>query len=73
MSKIADTAPDNEDDDFIDFDIDTEDYGFILSPDGSIKALILPQNFTKAPATVEKICRILGIQDLDSLKPTYLH
>jgi hypothetical protein len=61
------------DTEFQDFDIADDDYGFILTRDGSIKALILPRDFAIAPDSVTKICKVLGIQNLDGLQPQYMH
>jgi hypothetical protein len=55
------------------FDIGDEDYGFILSNDGTIKALILPREYCITPESVLKICKVLGIKGLDELQPQYMH
>jgi hypothetical protein len=58
-------------DEVYDTDISDEDYGFILGPDGELKALFLPDVVPfKAPKTVAKILKVLGIQDISNVDGT---
>ena len=53
-------------------DIDDEDYGFIIGPDGTLKMIFMPDESDmptgKIPATVKKILKIFKIQDAEQLE-----
>lgn len=71
MSSINNDQPEN--DGSVDFDLGDSDYGFILSNDGQIKALIMPSTGGPAPAVVRKIFKLLDIGDPESFNVTTLH
>jgi hypothetical protein len=55
-------------DDSYETDIADDDYGFIIGPDGELKTLFLPDNVPfKAPKNIEKILKILGINDISNV------
>jgi hypothetical protein len=62
----------NQDDELDEYDeITDEDYGFVIGPDGELKSLFLPVEYTgEMPDSVRKIFKILGISDLDDVAGT---
>ena len=47
-------------------EISDEDYGFVVGPDGELKAVFLPVEYTpEMPDTVREVFKIFGIQDTD--------
>ena len=73
MTKIKEhIVEDVEDLEFDDFNSD--DYGFILGPDGELKSIMYPEELMENPPTkLRKILRILGITDLHQIEPRTLH
>lgn len=50
--------------DIFDTDIDDDDFGFIVGPDGELKSVFLPDNLPfKTPKNVSKILKLFGIAD----------
>ena len=50
--------------DIFDTDIDDDDYGFIVGPDGELKSVFLPENIPfKTPKNITKILKLFGITD----------
>ena len=48
-----------------------EDYGFVLGPDGELKAIFLPDGFEiDPPPVVKKILKVLGVKDINSAVKT---
>jgi hypothetical protein len=47
-------------------DVTEEDYVFIVSPDGSLKSIVLPQNYTNSSMTdsIRSLIKSFGISDL---------
>lgn len=53
---------------------DCENITFILSPDGQLKHLLIPETLLDAlPVEVQDILEILGIDDLSNIKCRTLH
>jgi len=66
--KIEEFDEENED------DYDPEDFGFIISADGSLKSVMLPETFMGDPPTeVKRILKIFGIKNIDNLIAPTLH
>ena len=52
-------------------EISDEDYGFVVGPDGELKSVFLPVEYTPdVPDTVREIFKIFGVQDIDELNTT---
>lgn len=55
-------------------DFNSDDYGFILGPDGKLKSIMYPEDLMEnPPSKIRKILKILGIADLHQLDPRTLH
>ena len=68
-TKNKDVALDEYDDEYD--EITDEDYGFVIGPDGELKSVFLPVEYTPdIPDSVRKIFKILGITDLDDVTGT---
>lgn len=51
-----------------DLEIDSDDYGFIISADGELKHLFTPEDlFLDPPPVVRKILKALGIDDINNV------
>ena len=49
-------------------EVDSQDYGFIIGPDGELKHLFTPDDFyLDPPPLVRKILKLLGIKDINSV------
>lgn len=77
MSKLTDKEQpaENETLDF-DYDIQEEDYVFVIGPDGKLKSVMLPdEELTfNPPEQIKKIMDIYNVADLDYLsEPRVLH
>jgi hypothetical protein len=49
-------------------EVDSEDYGFIISADGELKHLFTPDEFyLDPPPLVKKILKLLRIKDINSV------
>jgi hypothetical protein len=72
MSKI--TEQEIEHDELYDTDISSEDYGFILGPDGELKSIFLPDHLPfKTPKNITKILKMFGITDPEQFNNDTLH
>jgi hypothetical protein len=72
MSKI--TEQEIEHDELYDTDISSEDYGFILGPDGELKSIFLPDSLPfKTPKNIAKILKMFGITDPEQFNNDTLH
>lgn len=57
-----------------DNDYDEGDYGFIISPTGDLKTMMIPEDLMEnPPLSVKKILKIFGIKNLHQLEPRTLH
>ena len=55
-------------------DFNSDDYGFILGPNGELKSIMYPEELMENPPNkIRKILKILGIKDLHQLEPRTLH
>lgn len=60
----------NVDDD----EYDDGDYGFIISANGDLKTMMIPEDLMEnPPLAVKKILKIFGIKNLHELEPRTLH
>lgn len=51
-------------------DFEDGDYGFIVSPEGELKHVYLPEDFMlDPPPQVKKILKIFGIKDINQATP----
>jgi len=48
-------------------EITSEDYGFILGPDGDLKSVFMPTNSFVIPSTVAIILKAFGVNDPESV------
>jgi|Laugrefabdmm15dn_1035133.scaffolds.fasta_scaffold65855_2 hypothetical protein len=49
-------------------ELDSQDYGFIISADGELKHLFTPDEFyLDPPPLVKKILKLLGIKDINTV------
>lgn len=65
----VDEEIDADDDDFND-----DDYGFIISANGELKSMMIPEDLMEdPPKEVRRILKIFGIKDIHSLEPRTLH
>jgi hypothetical protein len=49
-------------------DIDVDDYGFVIGPDGELKTLFMPEDVPFVPPkNITKILKLLGINDIDNI------
>jgi hypothetical protein len=74
MSKLTITD-EVEFDDVYETEISDEDYGFVLGPDGELKAVFLPEDLPfSPPEKIAKILELFGISDLEQVEQaTTLH
>lgn len=55
-------------------EIDADDFGFIISPDGELKSLMYPENLMEdPPEEIKMILRIFGIDSIDDIDNRTLH
>lgn len=55
-------------------DYDPEDFGFIISADGSLKSVMLPETYMgDPPIEVKRILKIFGIKNIDNLIDKTIH
>jgi hypothetical protein len=67
MTKQTQELSDQEQDDLSE-DLASDDYGFIIGSDGTLKHIFTPDDFyLDPPANVKRILKILGIKDINSL------
>ena len=68
MSKPTTQLEELSYDDQYDTNIEDDDYGFIVGPDGELKHLFTPNDFElDPPPVVRKILKLLGIDDINSI------
>ena len=73
MTKIKEHIVEEVEDPEFD-DLNSDDYGFILGPDGELKSIMYPEDLMEnPPSKIRKILKILGIADLHQLDPRTLH
>jgi hypothetical protein len=59
-------------DDFEDFD--DGDYGFIISSNGELKSMMIPEDLIdEPPSKVRRILKMFGIKNIHQLEPRTLH
>lgn len=64
----------NEEEDFSDEEFEEGDYGFIISPTGELKSMMLPEDLMEdPPKSIKKILKIFGITDIHLLSEKTLH
>jgi len=68
MSKKK-TTLDNTSEEHDEYDeISDEDYGFVIGPDGELKSVFLPVEYTAdIPDTVRQVFKIFGFNDADDI------
>jgi hypothetical protein len=55
-------------------EIESDDFGFILGPDGSLKSFMIPEELMdELPEEVQLILDMFGIDDIHSLDTRTLH
>ena len=55
-------------------EIDADDFGFIIGPDGELKSLMYPENLMEdPPEEIKMILRIFGIDSIDDIDNKTLH
>lgn len=55
-------------------EIDADDFGFIIGPDGELKSLMYPENLMEdPPEEIKMILRIFGIDDINDIDNRTLH
>lgn len=76
MSKFTKTQEINDSQDYIDDDIQDDDYVFVVRADGTLKSVLLPdeENTFNPPEEIKKILAVYNIMDVDELsEPKVLH
>ena len=64
----------NEEEDFSDEEFSEGDYGFIISPNGELKSMMLPEDLMEdPPKSIKKILKIFGIVDIHAITNSTLH
>lgn len=57
-----------------DEDVDSDDYGFIISANGDLKSIMFPENLMEdPPQEIKRILKIFGIKDIHGLGNNTLH
>lgn len=70
MSQEREDSPE----DFEEDDYDEGDYGFIISADGELKSMMIPEELIDEPPTeIKRILKIFGIKNIHQLEPRTLH
>ena len=55
-------------------DMDADDYGFIIGPDGELKSIMFPEHLMEdPPEEIKMILRIFGIDSIDDIDNKTLH
>jgi hypothetical protein len=55
-------------------EIDADDFGFIIGPDGELKSLMYPEHLMEdPPEEIKMILRIFGIDSIDDIDNRTLH
>ena len=76
MSKKIKAAPAEKDSEIIDLydeEITDEDYGFVLGPDGELKSVFVPEDYTEMPKKIKAIFKVLGITDPENIHVHTVH
>lgn len=72
MLKDQENIEEFDDDDYEDIDVD--DFAFVISADGNLKSLMIPEHLMDdPPKEVVKVLKIFGIEDIHMLEPKTLH
>lgn len=66
--KVNDVEEDIDDEDFED-----GDFGFIISPNGELKTMMIPELMEDPPLEVRRILKIFGIKNIHQIEPRTLH
>lgn len=66
--KVNDVDEDIDDEDFED-----GDFGFIISPNGELKTMMIPELMEDPPLEVRRILKIFGIKNIHQIEPRTLH
>jgi hypothetical protein len=68
---VSNEEPEQE---FDEGEFTTDDYGFVIGPDGSLKSIAYPEDLMEdPPEEVTRILKIFGITGLADLVPRTLH
>jgi hypothetical protein len=69
MSKLTREYEEMDIEEAYDVDIGDDDYGFIISADGELKSVFLPNSVPfEVPDTVLKILKMFGINDVEEIE-----
>lgn len=72
MLKDQENIDDYDDDDYE--DIDPTDFAFVISSDGELKSLMMPEDLmNEPPKEIVEILKIFGIKDIHLIEPKTLH
>jgi len=64
----------NKDEDFSYEELENGDYEFIITADGELKSILIPEDLMDdPPKSVKKILKIFGITDIHLLNNSTLH
>ena len=59
--------------DLYDEEITDEDYGFVLGPDGELKSVFVPEDYSEMPKKIKAIFKVLGITDPENIHVHTVH
>jgi hypothetical protein len=55
-------------------DMDADDYGFIIGPDGELKSVMFPEHLMEdPPEEIKIILQLFGIENLEEIESRTLH
>lgn len=55
-------------------DMDADDYGFIIGPDGELKSIMFPEHLMEdPPEEIKIILQLFGIENLEDIESRTLH
>jgi len=55
-------------------DMDADDYGFIIGPDGELKSIMFPEHLMEdPPEEIKIILQLFGIENLEEIESRTLH
>lgn len=61
-------------DDLFNNELSTQDYGFIMTADGDLKAVFMPRDFEfQVPEVIQKVFNLFGIEDPVSVQVHTVH
>lgn len=67
MSNVTEIGEEADDSSL--FEPDDDDYVFIITADGSLKSILLPETVPfKAPKNITKVLKIFGLRDVSQLE-----